>query len=261
MPNKVTCSKCGEIIEKKLKGKRWCTPCRSAYLREWRKKNPTYMKDYKEKRPEVEKAHKRASYRRHADKIKKKNNEYYYKNAETRRKWQREYLAKKETQNMESWLRKCMKHAKSADKKYERPFDLDIEFLLELYDRQGGRCALTGAPMTHQRHDMLAASLDRIDASKGHTKDNVQIIVSGLNRAKREYDNEHTQHFLRVISESFTQKCQNDSMVESKRPLAAHQKECTKSTCRTKTRQVNHDYCTVCKIKMRDGTLRHVKDL
>jgi hypothetical protein len=170
------------------------------------------MKTWKKENRDKNLRHKKDWYKRHAEHIKAQRKKRYEENREEIKRKQREYQARVETKDMESWLKKCLKHAKSSDKKYKRGFNLSIDFLLDLYDKQGGKCALSGAHMTHQRDDTLAASIDRISPAKGHTRDNVQIICSGLNRAKREYNNEHMEHFLKTITESFRKKRQKEGL-------------------------------------------------
>jgi len=200
MPTKV-CINCS--VEKDIdlfpKTGRLCKECKARKLREYRASDPNYKekrKAYREKNKGKIKKQKKDSYNRHADKVKKHNNDYYHKNAEKCRERQRKYQEKVETANMESWLTKCMKHARSADKKYDRAFDLDIEFLLGLFKSQNGRCAISNVPLKHKRKNLFSASIDRIDANGGHTKNNVQLVCQAMNLAKREFTNEHIFEFL-----------------------------------------------------------------
>ena len=200
MPTKV-CADCS--VEKDIglfpKTGRLCKECKAKKLREYRASDPNHKekrKAYREKNKGKIKKQKKDSYDRHADKIKKHNNDYYHKNAERCKERQRKYQEKVETASMESWLTKCMKHSRSADKKYNRNFDLDIEFLLELYKSQDGRCAISNVPLKHERKNLFSASIDRIDASGGHTKNNVQLVCQAMNLAKREFTNEHIFDFL-----------------------------------------------------------------
>lgn len=65
--------------------------------------------------------------------------------------------------------------------------ELDIKYLMGIYNSQKGKCALSGIPMTHiAGHGRIATniSIDRIDSSKGYTKGNVQLVCCALNVAK-----------------------------------------------------------------------------
>lgn len=52
---------------------------------------------------------------------------------------------------------------------------------------QGGKCAITGIPMKFyekNRNHRDAASVDRIDSSKGYSKDNIHLVISSINIMK-----------------------------------------------------------------------------
>lgn len=65
-------------------------------------------------------------------------------------------------------------------------FDVDIEYLWELFLKQGKRCALTGIPiaMTIYHGKRESASLDRIDSRLGYKDGNVQWVHKTVNRMK-----------------------------------------------------------------------------
>lgn len=68
--------------------------------------------------------------------------------------------------------------------------ELDRVFILELLEKQGGKCALSGMKMLAEQasddscRGYLKPSVDRIDSRKGYVKDNVRLILSCLNQAK-----------------------------------------------------------------------------
>ena len=67
-----------------------------------------------------------------------------------------------------------------------RDFDITVPFLVDLFERQAGRCALSGLPMLtttyiderpdDKRTNPNKLSIDRIDSSRGYTEDNVQLL-------------------------------------------------------------------------------------
>ena len=71
----------------------------------------------------------------------------------------------------------------------EIPFRLTKEEAWETFLKQSGKCVMTGIDLTF---DTLVntsdgtASLDRIDSSKGYTKDNVQWVHKDINYIKRD---------------------------------------------------------------------------
>ena len=65
--------------------------------------------------------------------------------------------------------------------------ELSLDFLVELWEKQGGLCAITGLPMTHiggQGRLDSNGSIDRIDSNYGYELDNVQLVTFGANRMK-----------------------------------------------------------------------------
>lgn len=73
---------------------------------------------------------------------------------------------------------------RAADRHW--PFDLSLPFLLEMARKQNNRCALTGieffSPSNTAAHaDPFAPSIDRIDARKGYTEENVRLVIYAMN--------------------------------------------------------------------------------
>jgi hypothetical protein len=72
-------------------------------------------------------------------------------------------------------------------------FDVDVEWLWELFLRQDRRCALTGLSLRFaggkEREAGLAqtASLDRKDSSRPYVPDNVQWVHADVNRMKNHF--------------------------------------------------------------------------
>lgn len=71
--------------------------------------------------------------------------------------------------------------------------DITREFLEELLSC--GVCCITGTNFKYENeydcyHNPLAPSIDRIDSKKGYYKDNVQIMLSCLNKFKNDLPNE-----------------------------------------------------------------------
>lgn len=90
-------------------------------------------------------------------------------------------------------------------------FDLDIEFLLELFEKQSGKCGVTGYDMhlhssedpTHKRY---VASLDRIDSSGGYTRDNVQFVCAQANYMKHTLPSDELVVWCKAIIENSDRK-------------------------------------------------------
>ncbi len=65
---------------------------------------------------------------------------------------------------------------------------LSKETLLALLDAQGGRCALSGVPLTctlkKGERAWTNASIDRIDPTKGYDLDNIHLVCAAVNGFK-----------------------------------------------------------------------------
>lgn len=76
-------------------------------------------------------------------------------------------------------------HHASQRKKGE--YNLDLPFLMELYEKQNGNCAISGRKMTYITGKGRIAtniSLDRIDNTKGYIKGNVHLVCLCVNVMK-----------------------------------------------------------------------------
>lgn len=64
------------------------------------------------------------------------------------------------------------------------------EILWDLWQKQEGRCAITGVPMTHLLgHGMRMltnVTIDRIDSDKGYTEDNIRLACKAANWMKNQ---------------------------------------------------------------------------
>jgi hypothetical protein len=70
------------------------------------------------------------------------------------------------------------------------------EYIIELYKKQNGRCALTGIKLTLAQNSkewksrVQTASLDRIDPSKGYIEGNLQWTHKKVNQLKSNFSQE-----------------------------------------------------------------------
>jgi hypothetical protein len=72
-------------------------------------------------------------------------------------------------------------------KKRNLEFDVSISYLWNLFESQGGKCALSGELIemrTSKNHELATASLDRIDSSKGYVEGNLQWLHKDVNVMK-----------------------------------------------------------------------------
>lgn len=71
-------------------------------------------------------------------------------------------------------------------------FDIDINYINDLLIRQNHKCKLSGIDISiGNTKKRSTASLDRIDSTKGYTKDNIQWLHKDVNRMKQEFSQEY----------------------------------------------------------------------
>ncbi|MCK9435097.1 MAG: hypothetical protein M0R32_09840 [Candidatus Cloacimonetes bacterium] len=98
--------------------------------------------------------------------------------------------------------RSYFSHIKGHAKTRGIEFDISIEYLWSLYEKQNGRCSLSGAELIPpvSRHKIKTASLDRIDSNKGYIESNVRWIHKDLNLLRWDYPDEIFINFCRLVS-------------------------------------------------------------
>jgi hypothetical protein len=91
---------------------------------------------------------------------------------------------------------------KNRAQKKEKEFDITLEYISELFDKQNGKCALSGVDLIFYEDGKpkQTASLDRIDSSKGYINGNVQWIHKDINFMKQDYSEEHFKNLCRLIT-------------------------------------------------------------
>ncbi len=81
-------------------------------------------------------------------------------------------------------------------------YSLSNEFLLDLFEKQNRKCALSGVDIYFSKKIKdITASLDRIDSSKGYTEDNVQWIHKVINIMKNKFNEEEFIMFCNLIAQ------------------------------------------------------------
>lgn len=118
----------------------------------------------------------------------------------TKEKWllRRKMYAEK---NYINWIRILLISCRKNKKNQRRGIKCDVQLqnLTSLYERQDGKCALTGIIMTNKQHDLAAISIDRIDSSRDYTTENVQLVCKAINLAKNSCTNQQMVEFVNLI--------------------------------------------------------------
>jgi len=91
--------------------------------------------------------------------------------------------------------------SRSKSRKYD--FDLDENYLQELWKKQDGKCAITGVDMIHPSDKSIKSpkmtSIDRINSNKGYLKGNVQLVCYSINLAKQDFNQSEFIEFLSEV--------------------------------------------------------------
>jgi hypothetical protein len=92
-------------------------------------------------------------------------------------------------------------NSKSSAKIRGYEWDLSFDYLLYLFDKQQGLCALSGEPLVLKTSPRgtpdykYIISIDRIDNNIGYVEGNIQFVTTQVNVAKNSYS---TQEFLEM---------------------------------------------------------------
>ena len=99
-------------------------------------------------------------------------------------------------------LQAALKSARRRAKEYNRYIDIDLEYLFYLWTAQNGKCALKGMQMPYKFSEGRVnsnLSIDRIDSTKGYSKDNVQLVCMAANQMKNDLSMEELTSLCSMI--------------------------------------------------------------
>lgn len=104
----------------------------------------------------------------------------------------REAVYAKVNGDVSAYLQKLWSSLGHNRKKQGFDWNVTVDDFVEIYERQGGRCALSGVVLTHYRDGGGAksfnCSIDRISPQLGYTKKNIQIVAYSVNIMKGTMD-------------------------------------------------------------------------
>jgi len=168
----LTCSSCGQKIQKRL-----------AEINRQKKKGKT--KFY---------CNKSCSGKDHVSHLKK------YQNHFIDNKYKRQ---PDEYTNFRWYIKNIIKNSK----KHKQEYDIDLEYLFQLWETQNGICPFTKQKLelrthnyTHIENRPYQASLDRIDNNKGYVKGNVRFVALIFNYARNNFSDEQVLEFCKQVA-------------------------------------------------------------
>ena len=139
--------------------------------------------------------------RNNKEKIAENNKRSYdrAKNPERYARQREAYLRRrdKDLRSVRGRLYGVYRQSKVRSKTNGLEHSIDFEFVVSLWERQNGNCALTGIPMTLSRNppgekffQPWNPSLDKVDSSGGYTPDNVRLVCVMVNLALNKFGDE-----------------------------------------------------------------------
>lgn len=143
--------------------------------------------------PEEFDSHTQYAYRNHKDKRCKQCKRK--QNLQARKNYSDEKRLYKILQ--ERWL-----GARDRARRKNIPFDITKEDLMNIWEFQEGKCAISKIPMTFEMDNgrtYTNVSIDQIIPGKGYTKDNIQLICYAVNQLKSDWDIDTVIYICRQI--------------------------------------------------------------
>jgi hypothetical protein len=138
------------------------------------KKTKEYIDNHKDERNEYY----RKKYAEDSTGSKKAQKKWNEKNRESRLKYFKGYRE----ENLEKFMRsRLICGARERSKKKNLDFNIDYEWIDEQLSK---KCPRTGWDFVYEANSPRKPSIDRIDSSKGYTKDNCQLVCVIYNYAK-----------------------------------------------------------------------------
>lgn len=106
--------------------------------------------------------------------------------------------------NQIGWFKWAISRKRSECKKLGVPFDICVDDLLEIYDRQCGCCVYGGVLLEFGTNSLRSISIERVDPAIGYIKSNVVLASKAMNWAKNNASLNDFSELLLEVSEWVT---------------------------------------------------------
>jgi hypothetical protein len=108
--------------------------------------------------------------------------------------------ALRSTRKPENKLKNILKHAKVHSLARNREFNITLQDLEELKIKQKNKCSISG--ILFEDYGNNSISLDRIDSTKGYSKDNIQLVTKMVNIMKSNFELQEFIFTCKLITEN-----------------------------------------------------------
>ena len=89
--------------------------------------------------------------------------------------------------NIESRAKVFLRNAKNSANKRKQEFSLEINDVVDFWNKQSKICAYSGLEMTLEAGKLHTVSIERINSKIGYTKDNTILVCQAINRMKSDF--------------------------------------------------------------------------
>ena len=124
------------------------------------------------------------------------------------RKWKNENkekasLVRQKTTKVTHWYRTLAKRCLTS-KKYSYEYDIDAEYILEVFNEQQGKCYWFGIPLipSIKPRSPYQPSIDRLDINKGYVKGNIVISSQFANLGRSTQSVDEFKQFISQLRNS-----------------------------------------------------------
>lgn len=113
------------------------------------------------------------------------------------------YIRQSDDYSSFRWYIKC---AKQHSEKRNHTYDIDLEYLKDLWEKQNGICPFTKQKLELRTHsnkekaNPYSASLDRIDNTKGYIRGNIRFVALIFNYARNTFSDEQVFQFCKQVA-------------------------------------------------------------
>lgn len=110
------------------------------------------------------------------------------------------YLTNRTTIN--SYFKDVFRLAKSGARQRKKDFIIELNDIINLWEKQKELCAYTGIKMTLEKggeKKPSSLSLDRINSNIGYTKENIHLVCLFVNYGKNGFSHDETLDFVKQL--------------------------------------------------------------
>jgi hypothetical protein len=94
-----------------------------------------------------------------------------------------------------------LRNAKKSAEKRNQEFSLNVEDIVDFWNKQDKICAYSGLEMTLEAGKFNTVSIERIDSKIGYTKENTLLVCQAVNRMKSDFNFDDFYFMCKSVTE------------------------------------------------------------